>query len=121
MPPKDSALARDIQRIEQLADLLDTRLRIPILGYRVGLDGLIGLLPGVGDLAGGALSLYLIAKAYQLGVRKRVLLAMLGNTALDFLLGLVPLIGDILDFANKSNARNARLILTEYEAGRLRG
>jgi hypothetical protein len=121
MPSKNSELARDIQRIEQLADLLDTRLRIPIIGYRVGLDGLIGLLPGIGDLAGWGLSLYLIAKAYQLGVRKRVLLAMLGNAAFDFFLGLVPLIGDILDFANKSNARNARLILSEYEAGRLHG
>lgn len=115
------ALKADIARIEQLADLLDSRYRIPMLGYRIGLDGLLGLVPVAGDAASGALAIYLIFKAWRLGVRKRILITMLGNTAADFLLGLVPFVGDILDVVNRSNAKNCRLILMEYDAGRLRG
>lgn len=109
-----------IRHIERLAQLLDAQFRVPILGYKIGLDGLLGLVPVVGDVASGLMALYLIYQAYTLGMRNRRILEMIGNAVVDFLVGLIPILGDFLDFVNKSNAKNAAIILTEHKAGRLR-
>jgi hypothetical protein len=74
------------------------------------LDGLVGLIPAVGDVATAAVSAYLVYEARQLGVPRRTLAQMGGNVLVDLLLGSVPLIGDIADFGWKANLKNVRLL-----------
>lgn len=110
----------DTADIERLADWLDTRWRIPGLGWRFGLDSIIGLVPGVGDTITGALSLYIIARAHQLGASNGLMARMGWNVLVDSVLGAVPLVGDLFDLANKSNTRNIRLLLRDLERRGLR-
>src|SRR3954467_8880216 len=74
-----------LERIRFLANLLDTCIVLPG-GYRIGIDPILGLIPGVGDIIGAALSLYLVREASKLGIRKRILLRMVGNVAIETLL-----------------------------------
>jgi hypothetical protein len=110
----------DTADIEKLADMLDTRWRIPGLGWRFGLDTVIGLVPGVGDTITGALGLYIIARSHQLGASKLLMARMGWNVLVDSVLGAVPLVGDLFDLANKSNTRNIRLLLRDLERRGLR-
>lgn len=110
----------DVSDIEKLADWLDTRFRIPGLGWRFGFDSIIGLVPGVGDTATALLSCYIIARAHQLGASKWLMARMGWNVLVDSLLGAVPLVGDLFDLANKSNTRNIRLLLRDLERRGLR-
>jgi hypothetical protein len=96
--------------VRVLSDLLDNALRIPGTEIRVGLDPMIGLIPGFGDLAGGIASAYIMLEAARAGASSSLLLRMLGNVAMDSLLGAIPVAGDLFDFAWKSNARNVRLL-----------
>ena len=104
-----------IRRLERLAHWLDDRYRLPGTGIRVGLDGLIGLIPGIGDAASGVLSAYIIYEARRLGVPNSVLAGMLGNFAVDFVVGAVPVFGDIFDIGWKANRRNVRMLLRHLE------
>ncbi len=101
--------ADDLHRLSRLADLLDTRFRVPGTNWRFGFDGIVGLIPGIGDTASALVSLYIVAEAWRLGVRKRTIARMLGNVALDSLIGAVPVAGDLFDIIWKSNAKNIRL------------
>jgi hypothetical protein len=92
----------------KLEQALDNRFSF--LGFRFGLDGLIGLIPGIGDLATGAISSVIIADSWKRGVRKRTLLRMIWNTLLDSTIGAIPLVGDLFDFAFRSNVKNIRLL-----------
>ncbi|MBC6904859.1 DUF4112 domain-containing protein [Saccharophagus sp. K07] len=98
----------------KLSRLLDSSIPLPG-GFRIGLDGVLGLIPGVGDAAGGFLSALIIYQAYRLGVPKMILLRMLVNVAVDSLIGAIPILGDIFDFFWKANLKNASL-LDAYEA-----
>ncbi len=98
------------RRLEKLAWLLDNSIPIPGLNYRIGLDGFLGFLPGFGDTLGAALSSVILAEASRLGVPKAVLVKMAVNVALDALLGVVPVFGDIFDFAWKANQKNVELL-----------
>lgn len=102
-----------LKRIERIADWLDTKFRIPVINYPVGLDGIIGLIPGVGDTVTTGVSGYLIYEAHKAGASKRLLARMSGNVALDWLYGLLPVVGDLIDFAHKANAKNAKLLADE--------
>ena len=82
---------------------------MPGTTWRFGLDGIVGLIPGIGDTASALVSLYIVAEAWRLGVRKRTIARMLGNIALDSIIGAVPVAGDLFDFIWKSNAKNLRL------------
>jgi hypothetical protein len=106
----------DTADIERLADLLDTRWRIPGLGWRFGLDTVVGLVPGIGDTITGALGLYIIARSHQLGASKMLMARMGLNVLVDSVLGAIPLVGDLFDMANKSNTRNIRLLLRDLES-----
>jgi hypothetical protein len=108
--------AADTADIETLAAWLDSRWRIPGLGWRFGLDSVVGLIPGVGDTITGALGLYIIARAHQLGASPWLLARMGWNVLFDTALGAIPLAGDLFDLANKSNTRNIRLLL--HDLGR---
>ena len=95
--------------IERLSWLLDESIPLPG-GYRIGLDGFLGLIPGIGDFIGGLLSSVLIYKANQIGVPRTILLRMIINMLIDSTLGAIPLLGDIFDFVWKANKRNVNLL-----------
>ena len=105
---------REIQRLDRLAQTLDARYRLPLTNLRVGLDGLVGLIPGIGDTLAALPSGYMIVRGYQLGARRRTLLRMAGNTGVDYLLGLIPLVGDLFDIGFKGNLRNIALLKQEF-------
>ena len=96
-------------RLKRLAWLLDSSIPLPG-GYRIGLDGLIGLVPGLGDVVAALLSSYIVVEAARLRVPASVLLRMGLNVALELIIGAVPVAGDLFDLAFKANERNVRLL-----------
>ena len=102
-----------IKRLKRLAKLMDTSIGIPGTKFNFGLDALLGLIPGGGDLAGLAISLYLIAQSRQLNTPRNTQIKMLANTLIDAGIGTIPIVGDIFDFFFKANSRNIDLILRE--------
>ena len=96
--------------IDDLADLLDTRWRIPGTGIRFGLDAIAGLVPGVGDVAAGAVSAYVIYKAAKMGAPSHLLGRMAANVAVDTLVGSVPVLGSVFDLFFKANRRNVEML-----------
>lgn len=107
----------ELDRLDDLADLLDSRFRIPVIDVRFGLDAILGLVPGIGDLAALAPSAYLVWKAREMGVRRGVIGRMALNAGLDFAVGSVPVLGSIWDVFFKANRRNIALLRAEV-AGR---
>ena len=108
----DSAPGRGggVARARALARLLDDLVRIPGTNIGIGLDPIIGLVPGVGDMLGGVMSTYILLVAAQEGAPTSVLIRMLGNIALDSVVGVVPVVGDLFDVGMKSNRRNVDLL-----------
>lgn len=103
-------LAADTRtRVHRLARLMDSSIRLPG-GFRIGVDGLIGLVPVVGDLAATGASFYIVAQAARAGVPTFTLVRMVLNIALDAIVGAIPLLGDVFDVAFKANLRNVRLM-----------
>lgn len=99
-------------------------MRIPGTNLRFGLDAVIGVIPGVGDVLGASLSTYIMVEAVRAGVPASVLSRMLANVTVDLLVGLVPWIGDVADIAWRANRRNANLLhrhLTSPETSRAAG
>ena len=96
--------------LDQLSRAMDGLFRIPGTGWRIGLDALVGLVPGVGDFATTVVSLYILAAGVRYRVPKVTLLRMASNIAVDYLLGSVPVLGDIFDAAWKSNQMNVELL-----------
>lgn len=94
---------------QRLAWFLDESIPLPG-GYRIGLDGLIGLIPGIGDFITGLLSSAIIYKAHQLGVPRMILGKMIINLMIDTVVGAIPVAGDLFDFVWKSNRRNVALL-----------
>ena len=98
------------QRVEALERLLEGLFEVPVLGRRVGLDAIVGLIPVAGDTIAAAIGLYLVWEARNLGMSKWQLARMTGNVGFDWLIGLVPVAGDLLDFLFRSNTRNLRIV-----------
>jgi hypothetical protein len=107
-----------LHRVARLAYWLDDRFRLPGTRRRIGLDGLLGLIPGIGDTATALLASYIVLEAARLGVPKNMIARMLANVGIDYVLGLVPLVGDLADFAWKANRRNARMLRDHLMARR---
>ena len=108
--------ARSLAEVEALAWLLDDSIPIPGLGgRRIGLDALIGFLPGIGDLAGGALGLLVVWRGAQMGLPRIVVARMLLNTMLDLAIGAIPIAGDAFDLWFKASTRNIRLMRRHLE------
>lgn len=101
---------RSRERVRKLAWLLDQAVTVPGTRFRFGLDPVLGLLPGMGDAVTTAMALWLVYEARELGAPKHVIVRMLGNVALDALVGTIPLVGDLFDFAFRANTRNLRLL-----------
>lgn len=99
-----------VEQLHGLARVLDSAFAIPGTRFRFGLDALIGLIPGVGDLIGAGLSAFILVQAARLGVPRSVMLRMGWNVAVETVLGAVPLAGDLFDAAYKANNRNIRLL-----------
>ena len=97
-------------RVRSLARLLDSAITVPGTNIRFGLDAALGLFPGLGDVAGAALSGYIVLAAARMGVPVPVLARMLGNIAVDGMVGAIPLLGDLFDVGFRANLRNAALI-----------
>jgi hypothetical protein len=108
LPRTDTASAR--MRVQGLEHVLESAIRIPGLGTRIGLDALIGLVPGVGDAAMAAMGLYLVWEARNLGASRLTLARMVGNVGIDALIGSVPVAGDVFDFFFRFNSRNLKLL-----------
>jgi hypothetical protein len=105
-PSREDAIAR----VTLVAKLLDSAFLIPGLNRRVGLDSVIGLVPGVGDAISAALASYIIWEARQLGLPRWKIARMIGNLAVDTAIGVIPIAGDLFDVFYKSNERNLRII-----------
>jgi len=112
-----TALALRAKRVRVLGHLLDNSIPIPGTDRRIGLDAVIGLIPGVGDLAGGILSGYIIIEAARSQVPTMTLVRMLANVGIDTLVGVVPALGDLFDAAWKSNTRNVLLLQSHLVSG----
>lgn len=107
---------RPLSNAGRLAWLLDNQFQVPGTSLRVGLDGLIGLIPGVGDTLASCLSLFILSEAIQRKVRRTTIAKMAGNIALDWVIGLVPLLGDVFDIVYKANMRNVALLEADLAA-----
>jgi hypothetical protein len=97
-------------RLEALAKLLDVAFVLPGTNIRYGIDGLIGLVPVVGDIITTAISLWLVREARALGAPWHITSRMLGNVALDGVVGIVPFVGDAFDVMFRANVRNMRML-----------
>src|SRR6056300_233684 len=107
---------KTLKDAQDIANTLDTAVKIPFLGFRVGLDFLIGLIPGVGDAIVLLLSWRIVYLGKKLGAPKHVITQMVRNSLVDFGLGCIPLIGDIVDIFYKANQKNVRLLETWWIA-----
>lgn len=97
-------------RLRTFARVMDELVRIPGTGIRFGLDALIGLIPGAGDVVTGGVSAYLLVAATRLGAPPAVIARMAGNIVLDLAVGAIPLLGDLFDVGWKANTRNVALL-----------
>lgn len=107
--PRESA-PRPLARARRLAWLLDESIPVPGTSWRVGLDPLVGLVPGLGDWVSWGVGLHLLWGAGRMGAGPGVLLRMAGNLVVDAVTGVVPVLGDLFDLAWKANTRNLRLL-----------
>lgn len=101
---------RQIDNARALARVLDTAIGIPGTKLRVGLDALLGLIPGAGDALSAALSGYIVLAAARAGASRPVLLRMIGNVVFDTVVGSIPILGDLFDVAFRANSRNVALL-----------
>lgn len=102
--------ASSLKRLRRISHLLDNAIAIPGTNYRVGLDPILGLLPGGGDMAGGLMSVYIVFEAMRMGVPAQTVSRMGFNIAFDLLAGTVPVLGDLLDVTWKANSQNVALL-----------
>jgi len=110
-----------LKNINRLAQLMDSQFRLPGTNFRFGLDGILGLIPGAGDLSTLAVSGYMIMIMAKNGASGNVIAKMVVNVLIDALLGAIPFIGDLFDFVFKANLKNMQLMREHYQDGRHRG
>ncbi len=110
-----------IARLTLLAKLLDSAFLIPGINRRIGLDAVIGLVPGVGDAISTLLASYIIWEARQLGLPRWKIARMIANVAVDTAIGAIPIAGDAFDLFFKANERNLRIVHDHLGISRKRG
>jgi hypothetical protein len=99
-----------LDQLRVIAGLWDDLIRIPVIGRRIGLDAMIGLVPGVGDAAAAVVASWAVVVAVRLGAPASVLVRMIGNIALDTIVGAIPLLGDLFDMGWRAQRRNVQLL-----------
>jgi hypothetical protein len=104
---------KNYRNTKVLVDLLENKFQIG--PFKFGLDPLLGLVPEIGDVIGAALSIYIVYLAKQMGLPKKKLMRMIGNIGVDFLVGAIPILGDVADFAFRFNSRNWRMMEEYFE------
>lgn len=114
-PPTPAEIARTRAWLRRYAGLLDASIRVPGTTWKIGIDPLIGLVPGIGDWIGVLLSAVVVAHARRLGASKATQIRMLGNLAVEATVGVLPLVGDAFDAWFKANLRNVRLLEQELD------
>lgn len=102
-------------QVNQLAYLLDNSVKIPIINYRIGLESIVGLIPGIGDLIGLFFSSYIVVQAVRLGVSRSILARMILNVGLETVVGVIPIFGDLFDMTFKANVRNVQLLNDSFD------
>lgn len=107
--------------VERVARLLDSQFRLPGTRFRFGLDPLLGLVPIVGDLSTTVVSIALLLTMLRHGASGAVVVRMALNILIDTVVGAIPILGNVFDFAYKSNERNVALLRRHYAEGRHRG
>ena len=103
-------IQKRLDRVERFANWMDDCVAVPGTRIRLGLDSVLGLVPGVGDLGTAVAGLWIVGEAAKLKVPKRVLTRMLINLGVDFAGGLVPVAGDLFDVVWKANRKNSDLL-----------
>ncbi|MBW3128167.1 DUF4112 domain-containing protein [Hymenobacter profundi] len=107
--------------VERIARLMDSQFRMPGTRFRFGLDPVLGLLPIVGDLSTFAISTVLIVTMMRHGAKGSVVVRMVLNVLFDTIVGAIPILGNVFDFAYKANDRNVRLLREHYVEGKYQG
>lgn len=115
LPRSEPDRARSLGEVEVLAWLLDNSIPVPGTGRRFGMDAIIGFVPVVGDLVSGGLGLFVVWRASRMGLPRVVVARMLANSAIDFVVGSVPLLGDAFDMWFKANTRNLGIMRRHLE------
>jgi hypothetical protein len=100
----------DDDNLDLLSHVLDDWFRIPGTSIRFGIDGIVGLIPGVGDLLGGLASTIIVVAAWFRGVPTVTVARMVANVAIEVFVGAIPFLGDVFDIAWKANRRNYKLL-----------
>jgi len=110
-----------VRRVTTLSKLLDSSLRIPGTNFTVGLDPILGILPGAGDAVASVISLYIVFEGFRADVPRSVLGRMVLNVGIDAVIGSVPVLGTVFDAVWKANERNAKLLLDHADGTVSRG
>ncbi|HEY9596784.1 MAG TPA: DUF4112 domain-containing protein [Cyanophyceae cyanobacterium] len=114
-PPQSSRQLSDpklsrLKRVRRLSYILDDAIRIPGTRYSIGLDPIIGLVPGAGDFIGTLLSAYIVVEAARMGLPRGALIQMVSNILFETVIGTVPVVGDLVDVTWKANHKNIDLL-----------
>ena len=99
-----------VERLKLLTRLLDNAFQIPGTHFRIGLDAIVGIIPGIGDAIGAVFSAFIVFQAARLGVSRATLARMMGNVVLDTVVGEIPILGDLFDAGWKANTKNMALL-----------
>lgn len=106
----EAELRQILERLDTFSYYTDSNIRVPFTKFRFGLSPLLGVLPGIGDFAGLILSLYVLFEARRAGASRKVKRRMIRNMLVEFVFGLLPVVGDAFDAAFKANTRNTNLL-----------
>ncbi|MCU0694591.1 MAG: DUF4112 domain-containing protein [Polyangiaceae bacterium] len=115
-PGETARIEGGLSRLHGLARLMDNAFELPIVRYRIGIDPLVGLIPGAGDWITWGVSVYVFWQAMRMGAPVGLLLRMAMNLTADLVAGYVPGVGDVLDATFKANSRNVELLLEHFGA-----
>lgn len=113
--PTEARQREILKRLDTFSRFTDSSIGLPFTRFKIGVEAIIGLIPVVGDMAGFVLGSYVLVEAQRAGATKEVKFRMLRNMGIDFLGGLLPVVGDAFDAVYKANTRNTRLLRSYLE------